>query len=74
MAIGYKGPFPELGSRAEGFVDNGFIGSSEAVGAGHENYDGRDAIDNHNFPNEESGEGQDDVCDSEGSGLFPDQA
>lgn len=67
--IGKKGPFPELGSSVLGFEENGFIGSSESVGAGHEQYDGRDPIDNHNFPNEESGEGTDDVCDSEGAGL-----
>jgi hypothetical protein len=71
MGIGYKGPFPETQSRSQGFEAPGYIGSSEAAGAGHEQYDGRDAIDNHNFPNEESGEGQDGTCGSEGSGLMP---
>jgi len=71
--IGKKGPFPELQSSAQGFVDNGFIGSSQAVGAGHESYDDREAIENRGFPNEESGEGQDGTCGSEGSGLFPDK-
>lgn len=73
MSIGYKGPFPEVASRQQGFVDNGFIGSSEAVGAGHEASGDREAIVNHGFPNEESGEGKDGTCDYEGSGLFPDK-
>lgn len=71
--IGKKGPFPELESSVSGFEEVGYIGSSQAVGAGHESYGDREAIDNHNFPNDESGEGQDGTGSSCGSGLFPDK-
>lgn len=37
--IGNKGPFPETNSAHEGFEENGYIGSSTAVGAGHESGD-----------------------------------
>lgn len=70
--IGKKGPFPEIDSHAGKEADEagvGFIRSSQAVGAGHEDYDGRDAIRNSDFPNEESGEGKDDTPQGTGVGF-----
>lgn len=74
--IGKRGPFPELNSSAEGFEDNGYIRSSQSVGAGHEDYDGRDAISGKiaAFPNTETGEGKDDTPSKCGSDAMPDHA